>query len=722
MQFTSFQFQPKSAYVAVLLALAALPTHAAETAKPMETDSVSAETLNEVKVTENKDRSGNYQVVNTSTGSKTDTPARDVPASIIVLPRAVLEDQGVRGMNEALANVSGVSQNFAGGYGFADNFNIRGLNMRWLRDGQLDGSTQNGYYRTMTDIESIEVLKGPGSALYGSSQPGGSVNVITKQPTEQRIARIETGLGSYDTQRVGVDLGGAVNGVATRLNVGYERSDGYRGLGREITEILPSVRFKLTDTQTLTLDYDYRDIKLRPDNYGIIYNRNRKPAGDRDDRYYSPMNFANQEINRIATIHEWKPSDDFKLKTSLIYDHRDISMLRNAGANVANASNVITGRNIRSQKDDADYLDFSTEGVWKFKTAGIGHTFLAGLQWQDTQIDTVRVGYNLPNITNASNPTVPETTITGLTPQASQGFNRKLEATTRSIYLQDQIQLSEQLKLRAGIRHDHVDFSDKGSQGTTAFRRIADQQDLTSHQLGAVYQPLPELSLYAGVSRGAFINIATESTALSKEPETSYSKEVGAKALLLNGNLDLNVALFKARRNNYFVQLTPGVSTPDGKDETSGIEIDAIGALTREVKVLTSYTHINPKVESEALSSNATLGVVNTSIKGNLPTGVAKNSGRVWLTWNPARDDWYGFGAGIGATYKDKSYADALNLLEVPSYTTYDAALYWRQKKWDVTVNFKNLSDKTYYSVPTFAGALPGEPRSVMATVRFDLN
>ncbi len=713
--------------MAVLLALAMLPLHAveaAEAAKKAETDSAGTETLTEVKVTESTNRSGNYQVINSSTGSKTETPARDVPSSIIVLPRALIEDQGVRGMNEAMANVSGVSQTFAGGYGFADNFNIRGLNMRWLRDGQFDGSTQNGYFRTMTDIESIEVLKGPGSALYGSSQPGGSVNVITKQPTDKTIAKIETGLGSFDTQRVGVDLGGAVNGVATRLNVGYERSDGYRGLGREITEILPSVRFNLTATQTLTLDYDYRDIKLMPDNYGIVFGADRKlvTASGRDARYYSPMNFVDQEINRVATIHEWKPSDDFKLKTALIYDHRDISLLRNAGANVANASNVITGRTIRSQKDDADYLDFSTEGVWKFKTAGIGHTFLAGLQWQDTQIDSVRVGYNLPNITNASNPVVQEITINGLTSVKSQGFNRKLAATTRSVYLQDQIQLSEQVKLRAGVRHDNVDFSDKGSQGAMAFRRIADQQDLTSHQLGAVYQPLPELSLYAGVSRGAFINIATEAAALNTNPETSYSKEVGAKALLFSGQLDLNVALFQARRNNYYVTLTPGVSTPDGKDETSGIEIDAIGALTREVKLLTSYTHINPKVESDALSSNATLGVINTSIKGNLPTGVAKDSGRVWLTWEPARDDWYGFGAGIGATYKGKSYADALNLLEVAAYTVYDAAVYWRQKKWNVTVNFKNLADKTYYTVPTFVGALPGEPRSVMATVRFDLN
>lgn len=735
MQRSIFRFTPL--HCAVLTALSVMPVSVfAETATDTPatpvlnlnqdgTSAKQAETLPEVSVTETKSITRDYQSVRTTTGSKTETPAIDIPASIISIPKAVLEDQGSKGMNDALMNVSGVQQNYAGGYGFADNFNIRGLNMRWLRDGVVDGSTQNGYYRTMTDIESIEVLKGPGSALYGSSQPGGSVNVITKQPTDKTIAKIEMGAGSFDTQRVSGDFGGAVNGVATRLNVGYERSDGFRGLGREITEILPSVRFNLSDTQTLTLDYDYRDIKLTPDNYGVSFNSKGDlvTAPGRKERLYSPMNYVKQEINRFATTHDWKPSDDFKLKTSLVYDSRDISFLRNGGANVVNNANVITGRSIRSQVDDAEYLDFTSEATMKFNTGSLGHTFLAGVEWQNTQIDSVRVGYNLPNIANANNPVVPEKTLNGIASVASQGFNRQLDSTTKSIYVQDQVKVTEQVKLRAGLRHDNVDFSDKGAQGTTAYRRIADEQNLTSHQLGAVYQPIPELSFYAGVSRGAFINIATESAALSTNPEKSQSKEIGVKSVLFDGRLDLNLALFRAERSNYYVTL-PGTSiaTPDGKDETSGIEIDAIGAINSELKLVANYTHLNPKNMSDNLATLALVQPVATPVKGNLPTGTSKDSGRVWLTWQPTSATWHGLGAGIGATYKGESYADSLNLLKVPSYVVYDASIFLRQKKWDLTVNFKNLTDKTYYSVPTFIGALPGDARSVMATVRFDLN
>lgn len=717
MQRSLFSFRPLHCAVLTALSVMSLPV-LAETGG-------NVSTLPEVAVTDSNNIARDYQSITTTTGSKTDTPARDIPASIITIPKVVLEDQGSKGMNDALMNVSGVQQTYAGGYGFADNFNIRGLNMRWLRDGIVDGSTQNGYYRTMTDIESIEVLKGPGSALYGSSQPGGSVNVITKQPTDKTIAKIELGAGSFDTQRVSGDFGGSVNGVATRLNVGYERSDGFRGLGREITEVLPSVRFNLSDTQTLTLDYDYRDIKLTPDNYGISFNTKGDlvTAAGRKARLYSPMNYVKQEINRFATTHDWKPSDDFKLKTSLVYDNRDISFLRNGGANVVNNSNAITSRTIRSQVDDAEYLDFTSEATVKFKTGSLAHTFLGGVEWQNTQIDSVRVGYNLPNISNANNPVVPESSMNGLTPVASQGFNRKLDATTKSIYVQDQVQVTEQVKLRAGLRHDNVDFSDKGSQGTTAYRRIADEQNLTSHQIGAVYQPIPELSFYAGVSRGAFINIATEATALTKNPEKSQSKEIGVKSVLFDGRLDLNLALFRAKRSNYYVTL-PGttIATPDGQDETSGVEIDAIGAINSDLKLVANYTHINPKNMSDNLATLTLVQATPTPVKGNLPTGVSKDSGKVWLAWQPTSAAWHGLGAGIGATYKGESYADSLNLLKVPSYVVYDAAIFLRQKKWDLTVNFKNITDKTYYSVPTFIGALPGDARSVMATVRFDLN
>ena len=128
------------------------------------------------------------QANNRVTGSKTDVPVHDTPASIITVPKEVIDDQMAVDMNSMVRNVSGVNPQLAGGYGFADSYTIRGLNMRFLRDGFSDGAAFNGYMRTMTDVESIEVLKGPGSALYGRNEPGGVINVTTKKPLDKFAA------------------------------------------------------------------------------------------------------------------------------------------------------------------------------------------------------------------------------------------------------------------------------------------------------------------------------------------------------------------------------------------------------------------------------------------------------------------------------------------------------------------------------------------------------
>lgn len=160
-----------------------------------------------------------------TTGTKTDTPLRDVPAAVTVIPDTVLREQGAIDMNYALQNSAGVQPLMAGGYGIANNYTIRGLAMRFLRDGLPDGPTQNGYYRTMFDVERIEVLKGPGSALYGSGQPGGTVNVVTKPPLSRFGAEVGAFGGSYGTWGTYFDVGGPVSPtIGTRIIGNIEKN------------------------------------------------------------------------------------------------------------------------------------------------------------------------------------------------------------------------------------------------------------------------------------------------------------------------------------------------------------------------------------------------------------------------------------------------------------------------------------------------------------------
>ncbi|MBI1892351.1 MAG: TonB-dependent receptor [Burkholderiales bacterium] len=655
------------------------------------------------------------------TGSKTDTQLKDLPASVVVVPSQLLRDQGVIDMNRALENASGVQPLMAGGYGFANNYTVRGQAMRFLRDGYPDGTSQNGYWHTMYDVDRIEVLKGPGSALYGSGQAGGTVNVVTKQPRRGFGAEIGILGGSFGAWGLYGDVwGGIGENLSARLIADAERSDGFRGLSRDLKEVSPSFAWSIDADKTLTVDFDYRDLKVKPDNYGIVFNfQQQLPNVSRDSRYYSPMNFSDQKIRRTTVSHDWRISPDLTMRTALVNDQRDLSMLRNGGGNAGNAAGAMTGRQARSQVDDARYTMLQNELVWKLTGGGINHTVLAGVEYNTTDVSTVRVGYNLPNITNINSPIVPETSLTGLTPVASQGFNRTITSNAWALYAQDQMDIGEQFKVRAGLRADRMHADDVGTQGSPTVRTISVRDTLTSGSLGAVWQPNRDLSLYAGYSKGAFLNLSTEPAAISTQPESSSQKEFGVKANFLDGKADANIAIFETRRDNYFITL-PGALSPtqDGKERTRGIEFDVSLRPITGLSLLANLVLQNPEVVSNSNATNAILGITR-SIAGTMPTGVSKRSARLWGTYEFQDAAWKGWGMGLGATYKGESYADALNLYQIPGYTIFDAALFYRTKKWEASLNLKNLTDRTYYVNPTFAGALPGDPRSVMLTLRY---
>lgn len=716
-------FQRKPIVALVALACGGLSTAFAQT---------SSVTLPEVRVESQAIRAGTPRDT-VFTGSKTDTALKDLPASVVVVTGENLAEQGVVTMNQALENVSGVQPLMAGGYGFADNYTIRGLSMRFLRDGLPDGTSQNGYARSMFDVDRIEVLKGPGSALYGSGQPGGTVNVVSKAPQFKKSVEFFGAAGSFGTYIGGVDVTGPIGeNAAARVIVGHEESDGYRDLSRKIDQFKATLLWKIADDKALTIDLDHRDIKVKPDNYGIIFNTQGKLANvSREAKYYSPFNYTDQRMDRLTLSHDWRINADLSMRTALVYDKRDLSFLRNGGGNAGNAAGVMTGREARQQYDDDQFITVQNEMIYKLEHGGIKHTILGGIEYSEASLDTRRTSYSLPDILDINNPVVTERSLSNAT-ASSLAYDRKLRSDTVSVYVQDQIALSEQFKVRAGFRDDRVNFSDKGTQNmgnnmapNLVYREIESSKSLQSGSLGAVYQPTRDWSFYTGVASGKFINIATEAQALSLEPEKSYQVELGSKATLLDGRLGLNVALFEAKRENYYITLPGAASpTPDGQDKSKGIEFDLTSEPIKGLNLLANMILQEVENTSNTLASNmnVVVPVINQSITGKRPAGVAEMAGRVWASYTLQSGDLRGLGFGLGATYKGSSYADSLNLYEVPSYAVWDAAIFYKQPKWEVALNVRNLGDKTYYTNPTFVGALPGAQRNAMLSVRFKMD
>jgi iron complex outermembrane receptor protein len=652
--------------------------------------------------------------------TKTQTPLRDIPAAVVVVPKEALQEQATLNMNEAMRNVSSMAPIMGGGYGFADNYVMRGLRMRFLRDGLPDGPTFNGYYRTMTGIERIEVLKGPGSALYGRSEPGGVVNVTSKAPSTEPVVELEALGGSFGTYRTSLDVGGAPAGpLATRLNAAYYHTDGFRDLSKSVIEVLPSIGWSLGDRHKFTLDYNYRHADIVADNYGILFDVNgRLLPVDRDTKYYSPMNNTEQTIHRAVLRHEATLTDAFSWRNAFAADHRDLYLLRNAGGTV-NAANQSTGRQLREQEDDLDNLFAQTEGVARMATGSVEHTILGGVEAESLRIDTWRDDFALPNITDALNPVIPESTVNGLTRAPS--FKRDLQSDTVAVYAQEQAAITEQLKIRGGLRYDRIFFSDEGrarfpiGSSPVTDRRIASTDDLLSWETGAVFQPVKPVSFYAGVSEGRFINIQTESPNVSTVPEESFQVETGVKTTAFQDRLQANLAFFTTRRKNYYVTLAAGgESQPVGAQKTNGMEIDVLGAPLPGLAILANYSLLNPEITSRELA-----GTVN--IEGKRPQAVPVYSGSLWVSYEIQEGRLKGLGLGGGPSFKGNTYADAANLLKVPSYIVGDAGLFYRRPKWELQVNVKNVTNEEYFSHPTFSGAMPGDPLSVYTSLRWKI-
>jgi iron complex outermembrane receptor protein len=686
--------------------------------------------LPEIKVSTGRVRPGTLEDV-ARTGSKTDTPLRDIPASVAVVPASLLKEQGVIDMNDAMRNVSSVTPLMGGGYGFANNYTSRGLPLSFFRDDMPDGtSPQNGYYRTMYDVERIEVLKGPGSALFGSAGPGGSINMITRQPRGAFAASAGTMLGSFGTRNGYADVTGPIGqSFAGRVIADLEHADGFRGLKREIFEISPTLLWRLADDKTLLIDFDHRNIHIRPDNYGTLFNSASQLVVPRENRYYTPFNNTSNTINRVTVVHNWAISSDLSMRTAFTYDGRSLNLIRNGGGNQANGSNLITGRDLRFQTDHQAFATFQNEFIWKKQTGPIKHTFLGGFEYKNTDITTARNDFKLPDI-NLFDPAAKMETSLNSPGVSSKGqiFDRRINSDQTSFYAQDQIELSEQFKLRLGIRNDLVQWSDKGFQlvsGNYGYREIVRTRSLTTYSTGGVYQPTKYLAFYAGYSTGAFINLSTEPTAVATAPETSDQIEVGAKTTLLEGKADLNVALFQTSRNNYFINLNPAdpgsLLTQAGKDRSRGVEVTLAFRPLAGLSLIGNGVWMDPETLSQAKAVNNILAL-NQSIQGNRPAGVATNMGNLWATYQIQTGLAQGLTFGFGVTYKGDSFADALNVLKVPSYVVYDAAVFYRIKRMEVAVNVKNLTDKTYYTNPTFAGALPGNPLSAFGSIRFYFN
>src|SRR6201991_1010292 len=662
---------------------------------------------------------------------KTDTKLEDLPASVQVIPRALLSEQGATMLRDAVSNASGINTGGQDSKGYFDHFLIRGLNAQIYSDGFSDGDQLSGLSHSLNGVERIEILEGPGSALFGSGPPGGTINIVHFAPASTLHYGGSIQAGSYSALTGSAYITGptGVNGLDYRIDATASHTDGFRNLSGRDREVRPAFRWQWGDHVT-DLAFDLRNIHETPDSYGLIYFNGTPIRGvSRNAKYSSPFDDSHSDFARTTLSDQWAVSDYLTINNRFSYLHRTLDVVVNGDSSSTKVTNgQVVNRQLRQQDDRDRSIDYQFEPVWKFATGPLQHTLLTGFEYQQQKLSSNRVTADLPNIPDAFSPVPPETSIASvmfLCDAKHSCDDDRLGARYYSVYATDQIDVTDALKVRAGVRQDWWDTSltplitVPGRFGTDARPLLAGVKDSRndapfSWNLGALYKVLSWMSPYVGVSRSHLTNFNSENTQNGVgAPESALQYEAGIKFAWLDDRVVLNTAAFDVKRDNVAAAATlNGIeAVVFDSQKTRGTEASADVAVTDQWHLLPNVTHQN------AYITDNPQGIAS---EGHRPQGAPDGLANLWTTYSFRIGGLPGFRVGAGVNYQDKSYSDLTNANSIPSFAVVNMLLGYDRPTWGVDINLHNVTDRRYIIAANGAGGFVGEPRSAFVSLHAD--
>jgi iron complex outermembrane receptor protein len=664
-----------------------------------------------------------------ATVDKTGTPLANLPQSVVVVPRATVVEQGGTSVADAVRDVSGVNIGGSSTYGFFDRVTIRGMDARFYSDNFPDGDQSNGLPHSLNGVERIEVLKGPGSALFGSGPPGGTVNVVHFAPSAVPGYGLSQQVGSFGSWTTSAYATGptTVPGLNYRVDGLLAHSDGFRNLESANYEVRPVLQWN-KDNHVTTFALDYRHIERTPDAYGIVY-FNGPPLSvvPNTAKYSTPFSLGNQDFERGTLTDAWWFADYLTINNRMAYTHRDVSILRNSGGTIAGIS--LTNRQLREQTDHDDDFTYQFEPVWKFHTGTVFHTLLTGTQVEWQSIDDNRATAMLQNINNIFAPVIPETSTAGLNfmrTSSLSGMIDDLRALYVSAYAVDQIDVSEQWKVRLSARQDHwyeqltpLAFVSKAGD-PTAVGRFTDTgtplepgvvqtriDQPTSWSVGTLYKILPTVAPFAGVSKSYLTNFNSEATQQGLvAPESGLEYEAGIKFSTPDNRIILTAAAFDIQRTNVFTENTTTNQVAFNAQKSYGFDADLQMLITPQWTVLANMI---------AQTARLTAVPLTPSQVGNWPVGVPAHIYNIWSTYDFAIAGIKGFRVGAGLSYNGASYGTTADNVWIPSSTVADAMFGYYAAHWEAQIGVKNITNVTYFTTAQSAGGYVGQPRTFYA-------
>jgi len=683
------------------------------------------ETIDEVLVTGRAQDF--YLETRTSVGSRLELDILELPQSAQVLTEQLIIDQAARDITDLYRSIAGVSE-----------FSYSGVTFRGFRDSDnvfydgVRGDPFSGFSVPLIyNIERVEVLKGPAAALYGSGEPGGMINYVTKKPSFDAGSEIMLTAGNFDL------LGGALEStgplsdrIAYRAAAYYEEQDIFRDNADALNQqVAGGLLLDVTRDTSVTTMFDFvrQDLgghRLR----GVLADDDGNFIVDRDFNTNEASDFQDLEATVLQAILEHRFSNALALDATLRYldnerkqrYHEPRGWVDENGDGEANAEDGYIAREFRDQRRANEELSLTVDLTYDVQIGGMAHQLLVGGDYftVDTEFDYLRARFEADNVIdlNVFQPNYGETD--PFTYNLTDLNRSGAESKRYGIYVQDYLRFTENWSLMAGFRYNDFDDTDKGSS-------FSFSDDDIAPRAGLIFQPADDASLYLNysesfnpVSLGDQADVA-EDGALN--PETGVQYEVGWKQKWLDGAILTTVALYRITKEDV-PQANPDDTGPGdgipallnfGEVESNGAEFTLVGDLTDRLAVTANYAYNDVEVV-EGVAGDS---LRNTFGDGTRFANAPEHQVGVWMRYAlPSINSSFAFGAD------HVSEQVSLSGQRVKPYTVYDASWTTAWNQVDMQINLRNLFDEEY-AVSGFierTGHFPGTPREVIAQIRYN--
>ncbi len=722
----------KPALVPLLLIFVSYSSASAQSPELKKSDT-EQQSLPEVVITADKDKSKSYKADIPSSVTRMQEPILDTARSVQVVTPQVMQDRAIVNPQDAIQTVSGV-QRSAYNTGQSETYILRGFRQQNLlkdgfRCGTIAGSNpimiNAGPPTDVANLQSVEVLKGPAAVEFGRGEPGGFVNYVTRDAGFDNNMGIQQMIGSYGYYRTQVNANWAAvpNVLAMRLDLGYEQGGSFIDyVNGDRSFVSTAVRWNLTERTTLTAkaEYTHDDHINTP---GLPYLNRGVLAGVPTNRYFGETDFARLRTDTFRSLvkleHQWNDAHKTTLsvhgvETSqdggyfILYPFDGLPFLNAAGIGRSAAGVTLMEQNFTIRLDHLYKAEFAH---------AIKNDLLFSLEYDYQRNTSNRQLYTHTRL----NPFDPN--YTGFSPGPLLGsfpLNEFMDAdaVAWSGMFMNRLNIHDKVFLNFGARVQWFQASMLSYYNSPFFPPTNTEFEKVSvnPSAGIVVKPTSNVSLYASFAQSTNswqnVNRRTASGG-ALAPETSHLFEVGTKAEFFEGSLLASLSFFQIDKANVAATdpANPFFSINAGSERSRGLEFDLNGEITKGWHVSLNYAYIDTRIRSSPVAG----------LSGSRRYGVPENSGAIFTTYEIQEGALKGLGFGGGVFMSDRVNNSPGNAGTLPGYAQTDALIYYKIGNARFQLNVKNLFDNDIYfsqGQTTMVQAAPG--RTFLASVRFE--